>query len=304
MRLRRFLGVLCAAVATLVSGCGGEDRARPDLAFVSSRDGDYAIYEMDADGGGQRRLTEHDVSTSSPARLFFQIEPAWSPDGTRIAFTSRRSGDFDVYVMNADGTGTQRLTSTRENDTHPSWSPDGDEIAFARDSDIWVMSADGSNVRRVSDPMAEESEPAWAPDGSWLAYVRRAPGTASREIWLMRPDGSRRHVVLPQTGRSTGPAWSPDSTKLAFSSNEEGGSIFEIYTVGVDGQGLRTVVPTTADNFEPSWSPDGSKIAYQEDGAIFTVEVAGGEIEKLTDQADNDSSPVWNPVLPASGAIG
>jgi TolB protein len=268
------------------------------MAFVSTRDGDYAIYEMNADGRGQRRLTEHDVSTSSPARLLFQIEPAWSPDGTKIAFVSRRAGTFDVFVMNADGTGTRRLTSTKENDTHPTWSPDGDEVAFARDADIWVMAADGSNARRVSDPMVEESEPAWAPDGRWMAYVRRAPGTASREIWLMRPDGSGRHVVLSQTGSSTGPAWSPDSTRIAFSSNEEG-SLFEIYTVGVDGKGLRTVVPTRADNFEASWSPDGAKIAYQEDGAIFAVELGGGRVEKLTDNENNDSSPVWNPKPPS-----
>jgi Tol biopolymer transport system component len=297
MRLRRSLGVLGAAVAILGSGCGGDEQARPDLVFVSTRDGDYALYEMDADGGGQRRLTEHEASISSPARLFFQIEPAWSPDGAKIAFASRRSGDFEVYVMDRDGTGTTKLTSTTDNASHPTWSPSGTSIAYTRGSDIWVMNADGSNARRISDPLVDESEPAWAPDGSWIAYVRRAPGTASREIWLMRPDGSERHVLLPQTGRSTGPAWSPDSTRIAFSSNEEGGRLFEIYTVGVDGKGLRTVVPTTADNFEPSWSPDGSKIAYQEDGAIYTVELSGGEVEKLTDQDDNDSSPVWNPVL-------
>jgi Tol biopolymer transport system component len=300
MRLRRSLGATCAVVAILVGGCGGEDEARSDLAFVSTRDGDYAIYVMGADGDGQRRLTEHDASATSPARLFFQIEPAWSPDATRIAFTSRRAGDFDVYVMDADGTGTRRLTATKENDGHPTWSPDGDEIAFARDSDIWVMNADGSNARRVSDPMAEESQPSWAPDGSWLAYIRREPGTASREIWLMHPDGSQRHVLLPQTGSSTGPTWSPDSARIAFSSNEEGGRLFEIYTVGVDGKGLRTVVPTSADNFEPSWSPDGSTIAYQEGGAIFTVELEDGDIDKLTDQANNDSSPAWNP-KPAAG---
>jgi len=298
MRLWRSLGVLGAAVVIFGSGCGGDESARPDLAFVSTRDGDYAIYVMDADGHGQHRLTEHDVSTASPARLLFQVEPAWSRDGTKIAFTSRRAGSFDVYVMNADGTGTKRLTSTKENDTHPTWAPSDASIAFARDSDIWVMDADGSNARRVSDPMAEESEPAWAPDGRWIAYVRREPGTASREIWLMRPDGSQRHRLLPQTGTTTSPAWSPDSTKLAFSSNEEG-SVFEIYTVGVDGQGLRTVVPTTADNFEPAWSPDGSKIAYQEEGAIFTVEVAGGDVQRLTDQANNDSSPAWNPKPPS-----
>jgi TolB protein len=74
--------------------------------------------------------------------------------------------------------------------------------------------------------------------------------------------------------------------------------VYELYTVGVDGKGLRSVAPTTDDNFEPSWSPDGSKIAYQEDGAIFTVELGGGDVEKLTDNDTNDSSPVWNPKPP------
>ena len=115
MTIRRLSGVLVAIVTVIAgAGCGGSEEARPDLAFVSTRDGDYAIFEMNADGGAQHRLTPREVDASSPARLFFQIEPAWSPDGSRIAFSSRRSGTFDLYVMNADGTGTERLTSDGE----------------------------------------------------------------------------------------------------------------------------------------------------------------------------------------------
>jgi Tol biopolymer transport system component len=298
MRLRGSLGVLCAAVAVVLAGCGGDEEARPDLAFVSSRDGDYAIFEMNADGGAQHRLTVGGAEVTSPARLFFQIEPAWSPDGRRIAFSSRRSGTFDIYVMNADGTGTRRLTSSKDNESHPTWAANGRKIAFVRKEDIYTMNADGSAVRRISDPTAEESDPAWSPDGRWIAYVRREPGTASRELWLMRPDGSARRRLTPQTGSSATPAWSPDSTRLVFSSNEEG-SRYELYTIGVGGKGLRRVAPTARDNFEPSWSPDGTKIAYQEEGAIYTIELETRTIEKLTDSDDNDSSPVWNPLPPA-----
>ena len=298
MRLRRSLGVLGAAVAVVVSGCGGDEQARPDLAFVSTRDGDYAIFEMNADGSAQHRLTPRESEdVSSPARLFFQIDPAWSPDATEIAFASRRSGTFDVYVMAADGTGTRRLTSGRSNDSHPTWSVDGARIAFERDSDIWVMNADGSNAKRISDVTAEEGEPAWSPDGAWIAYVRRTPGTASRELWVMRPDGTERRALTRQNAAVTTPAWSPDSTRIVFASNRED-DVYALLTIGVDGKGLRSVVPTATDNFEPSWSPDGQTIAYFEDGAIYAVELGGGDVEKLTDSANNDSSPAWNPQPP------
>jgi TolB protein len=291
---------LVAGIAAFVAACGGEDEARPDLAFVSTRDGSYAIFEMDADGSAERRLTSADPDASSPAALFFQVEPSWSADGTRIAFSSRREGTFDIYVMNADGTGTTRLTSTKESDSHPTWSADGSKIAFARggSGDIYVMDADGSNVHRISDPLAEESDPAWSPDGNWIAYVRRAGGTTVQEVWLARPDGTERHALTSQGAKTFTPAWSPDSTRLVFTSNKDS-EVFELYTIGVDGKGLRSVIPTAGDNFEPTWSPDGSKIAYQEDGAIFTVELGGGDVEKLTDNENNDSSPAWNPQPPA-----
>ena len=296
MRLGRFLGVLCTAVAAVLGGCGGDERARPDLAFVSTRDGDYAIFEMNADGGAQQRLTPREGDSSSPARLFFQVEPAWSPDGTRIAFASRRTGAFHVYAMNADGTGTQQLTTGKTNDSHPSWSESGARIVFERASDIYVMNADGSDPSRISDPLADESQPAWSPDGRWIAYVRRTPGTASRELWVMRADGSGRRALTRQSARVVTPAWSPDSSRIVFASNKDG--VYELFTVGIEARGLRSVVESTSDNFEPSWSPDGSKIAYFEDGAIFAIELGGGEVEKLTDNENNDSSPAWNPRPP------
>jgi TolB protein len=286
------LAVLTIVLALV--GCGGEETARPDIAFVSSRDGDYAIFTMAADGGGERRLTDPEGDATGQDDLFFQVDPAWSPDGTRLAFASGRSGSSDIYVMSSDGTGTTRLTSGEKNDTHPTWSSSGEIVAFARDGDIYVVNMDGSGLRRISDVTAEESDPAWSPDGGWIAYVRRTPGTPVRNLWVMRPDGSERRALTRQNGRSFTPAWSPDSDRVAFTTNAEG-DLYELYTVGIDGKGLRRVAPTTGDNFEPSWSPDGSEIAYQEAGAIFSIELGGGEVRKLTDNENNDSSPAWNP---------
>ena len=299
MPVRLALAALAAIVLGAVAGCGGDGEARPDLLLVSTRDGDYAIFEMNADGSAQQRLTPREVGdVTATRRLFFQVNPAWSPDATRIAFVSQRSGSFDVYVMNADGTGTRRLTSGKGNDSHPTWSPDGRRLVFDRDGDIFAMNADGTDVTRISDVTAAEGEPSWSPDGKWIAYVRRTPGTASRELWLMRPDGSRRRALTARNATVATPAWSPDSSRVVFASNE-GGEIYKLYTIGVDGKGLRSVAPTASDNFEPSWSPDGQTIAYFEDGAIWMVELGGGEPERITDSANNDSSPVWNPRPPA-----
>jgi TolB protein len=285
---RVVLVFVCLLGAALVGGCGGGGGS-PDIAFVSTRDGDYAIYTMTATGGSEQRVSE---TQSELKVLFLQIDPAWSPDGTKLAYSGRESGNFDIYVMASDGTGVKRLTSTKDNDTHPSWSPDGKQIVFARGSDLFVMRADGSDVHQIS-VLGEKADPSWSPDGKWIAFTLRTAGTDVRELWIMRPDGSGRHRLTNQNARIFTPAWSPDSSRIAFASNK-GGTLFALYTIGVDGKKPRSVVPTANDNFEPSWSPDGTKIAYQEEGAIYTVELGGGDVQRLTSSDTNDSQPAWN----------
>jgi Tol biopolymer transport system component len=293
------LFVVLAAAVTALAGCDGSDNGSDtDIAFVSSRDGEYAIFAMSADGKGEHRLTPREGDAPEGESVFLQIDPAWSPDATKIAFVSARTGAPHVYVMNADGTGTKELTSgEKASDTHPSWSPDGASIVFARDGDIYVMGADGSNPTRISDINAQESDPSWSPDGDWIAYIKRTPGTPVQNLWVMHPDGTGRRALTKQAGRAFTPSWSPDSERIVFTMNRDE-SVFELFTIGLDGKRLRSVVPTVHDNFEPAWSPDGSKIAYQEDGAVFTVELGGGDVKRLTDQATNDSSPAWNPQPP------
>jgi Tol biopolymer transport system component len=290
-----------AVVGILLTGCGTEKTPRPDLAFVSTRDGSYAIFEMNADGSAQSRLTEADTDPTKPNGLFFQVEPAWSPDGTRIAFSSARAGSFDIYVMRADGTGTRRLTSTKEDDGHPTWSPDGDAIAFSRGTpgDIYVMNADGSDARALLGNPTGETEPAWSPDGAWIAYTQREPGSPVRELWIMRSDGTDSKRLTSLGASSLNPAWAPDSKRLAFTSNVVA-TLYDIYVLSVGQKNARRLTRVGPDTFEPAWSPDGTEIAFAQDGAIRTVEVATGDVEDLTDSGNNDSSPAWNPVPPAA----
>jgi TolB protein len=291
---------VAAAALLVAAGCGGSGgEPRPDLLVVSTRDGDYSVYALDAGGERQTRLTDAAGDPSTPRGLYFQVDPAWSPDGGRIAFASKRGGSFDLFVMNADGTGSRRLTSTKEDDVHPSWSPDGERIAFERGvpGAIHVMSADGSGSKRVTSDTAAEAQPAWSPDGSWIAYVRREPGTVIRELWLVHPDGSGRRQLTQLETVSYSPAWSPDGTRVAFSTDNRV-TQFDIYSVTIaDGETTR-ITATPDDSYEPAWSPDGATITFAEGGAIYSVAVEGSAdgATRLTDPDNNDSSPAWNPV--------
>jgi Tol biopolymer transport system component len=295
VRQLHLLGVAVAAcVTTLLAACAGSDGGQPDLLLVSTRDGEYAIYTMDATGGRQVRLTE-DRDGVSIDDVFFQVEPAWSPNGQKIAFASKRNGTFDLYVVNADGSGTKTLTSTPDHDGHPTWSPDGTQLAFERGErgDIYVMDADGTRPRRITDHPSQEIHPSWSPDGRWIVFVRRTPETRISELWLMRPDGSRLHQLTSLQAGSLSPSWSPDGRRIAFSTNG-GGTRFDIYTVGINGKGLRRLTRSADDAFEPAWSPDGRTIAFSRGGSIATVDSVGEERD-LTESENNDSSPAWNP---------
>jgi Tol biopolymer transport system component len=293
----RVLGAAALAVvlAFLAASCGGSGGARPDMLLVSTRDGDYAIYELDADGSNQHRLTDADNGSDEAAAVFFQIDPAWAPDATRIAFASRRGTSFDIYSMLADGSDTQQLTSTKDNDVHPTWSPDGKSIAFTRSPGrIYVMNADGGGERRLTKSLAEEADAAWSPDGEWVAFTRRTPGSPVREIWLAHPDGTGARAVTHFGQTIYGPTWSPDSKRLAFAGDLDG-TVYDIYSVDLQGGSVTRYTQSRSDAFEPAWSPDGQTIAFSRDGAIELID-PDGNITRLTDPADNDSSPAWNPV--------
>jgi TolB protein len=285
-----------AAVAVLlVAGCGGTSRPEgpPPLIFVSVKDGDYAIFGATADGKDAYRLTEEKGDPSSPQGLFFQVEPAWSPDGRSIAFTSLRDGISHVYVMAADGTGTRRLTDSGQADSHPTWSADGDAIVFAREGALFRVPAAGGTARRVGRGFGAAANPAFSPDGRMIAYDYRNPGSTVREVYVMNADGTGIRRVTKMGGTAAFPAWSPDGTTLAFQSDRIGH--LEIYAIRLDGTGLRRVTEAGVDAIQPAWTPEAD-VSYSSDGAIWLN--SDGTETRLTSGDDNDSAPAWRPVPP------
>jgi Tol biopolymer transport system component len=291
--MRRALAV--AALAALVlAGCGGSSPKGPRaMVFVSVKDGDYAIFGADADGKHARRLTKEQGDPSTPAGLFFQLQPAWSPDGTEIAFSSARDGIAHVYVMNADGTGTRRLTNTSQGDEHPSWSTDGKLIIFSREGALFAAPADGGKARRVGHGLGSAQDPAYSPDGKLIAYDYRKPGFQNREIYVMNADGTGIRAVTRLGGSSGLPAWSPEGKTLAFQSNADLDH-YEIFTVALNGTNVHRLTASSVDAIQPAFTPEGS-IGFSRDGAIL-VDDAGKE-SQLTSGKNVDTNPVWRPTL-------
>ncbi len=264
------------------------------MVFVSVKDGDYAIFGADADGKHARRLTKEKGDPSTPSGLFFQLQPAWSPDGTEIAFSSARDGVAHIYVMNADGTGTRRLTDTDQGDEHPSWSADGKRIVFSREGALFAAPAAGGKAHRVGRGLGSAQDPAYSPDGKLIAYDYRKPGFQNREIFVMHADGTGIRAVTRLGGSSGLPAWSPDGKTLAFQSNASLDH-YEIFRVAVNGTHVQRVTTSSIDAIQPAFTPDAS-IGFSRDGAIW---VDDGKTEtQLTSGKDDDTNPVWRPGQP------
>jgi Tol biopolymer transport system component len=284
------------------------------IAFVSERDGNEEIYVMNADGSNVQRLTFDPVGSPKS-----DVNPAWSPDGTRIAFVSNRNGNYEIYVMNADGSNQQRLTSSSHSDLNPTWSPDGTRIAFATNRDtnglyygyeIYVMNTDGSNQQRLTYNSVDDVNPAWSPDGTRIAFATQRDG--NYEIYVMNADGSNQQRMTSNTAVDGNPAWSHNGTRIVFVRNI-GLYYSEIYIINANVCQECTGTPpidlsnSPSADFDPTFSPIGTKIAFvtNRDGnnEIYTMNPDGTGKTRVTNNTALDSEPSWQPtsvkLLPA-----
>src|SRR2546426_573685 len=177
------------------------------IAFESSRDGQFEIYKMNSDGGGQTRLT------TNAAR---DTEADWSPDGTKIAFTSLRDGNQEIYVMNSNGSGQTNLSNNAAPDVGPSWSSNGTKIAFSSQRDgnneIYVMNSDGSGQTNLSNNAASDNAASWSPDGTKIAFSSQRDG--NDEIYVMNSDGKRQTRITNNAASDDEPSWGTEPNSL------------------------------------------------------------------------------------------
>jgi len=167
------------------------------------------------------------------------VKPAWSPDGTKIVFSSNRDGNYELYqlyIMNADGSNQHRVYFSNAMNVDASWSPDALEILFTSDKEgngtgnfeIFAIEPETTTgERRLTYRSGYDIYPVFSPDGKRVAFVSKADGNA--EIYAMNSDGSRLIRLTRDAAEDTEPSWSPDGTKIIFSSTRGGPSaIYEL----------------------------------------------------------------------------
>jgi len=340
------------------------------LAFLSDRalDGTNTLntnrtinlWVMNADGSAAVPVTTLTASFADVGNSAAD-NPAWSPDGRRLAYNSFRALDGsdgrnlfnhqNIWVVNADGSGSvplTRLTALSTDSVEPAWSPDGRKLAFASSrafdgsdapnrnatGNIWLMNADGSGATALTRIdaafLASSGNPLWSSDGRRIAFESQrdldgsnAGGLVSN-IWVMNADGSGATPLTRLASASiSGPAWSPNGNKLAYFSNRalDGSDGIDvslsdqadvevsgnppvksdtdnIWVINADGSGSAplTRLTNTMDSVDPAWASDGSRLAFAR-GNIWVMNADGSgavQLTKLT-AAVRCSSPKWHP---------
>jgi Tol biopolymer transport system component len=318
----RYAGLLAAIVALVTNaGCGnsgglavstGGGNVADTIAFVS-RDGTInhiRLMDVDSSGVGSnlRRLT-----TDTEAEDYI----SWSPDGKRIAYQRAVNGAA-IYVISADGTGKQRLSSTPGMDVTPSWSPDGTQIVYARLysppqpnnpplTDIRIMNADGTGDHAILSATRFSIEPRWSIKNK-ISFISLRGGS-NLNVYVMNPDGTGL-AQLTYLGNNGEPTWSPDGDRIIFGSDREGGGKLNILAMNADGsnQVQLTYFDVPIEAGDSNWSSDGKKITFERDingmkqsdpnafAEVWTMTADGSGATSTTIQcADVGCSPRWRP---------
>ena len=272
----RLVLIVVGAFALLAASHSGGGTAIEQLAFT--RGG--SIWTIGADGKNARLLIRDAHS------------PAWSPDGTRLAFVSARTGDEEIYVARANGREVTRLTTSPGEDLSPAWSKSGKRIAWSRDREIWTMTAFGSDKRpvvRKSLVWHEHYSPSWL--GPRLVYSSNRVSSFNGELFLTP---AKRLTFTKGSDGVLGddgmPDVSPDGRRIAFTSNRDQQG--EVYVMNANGSGQKRLTRRAGDDWAPDFSPDGTQIAFtQLPGTIWVLNADGTGLRRLTRGTDAD----WRP---------
>ena len=280
---RAVLILVLLAVAIPVS-------ADPWIAFLSRREGNRNCrFIVRPDGSNLINLSES---------LGVRPTESQSPDKTKIVFSSKRTGNYDVFVMDANGSNLVNLSNKGGGDHHPQWSPDGTQVMWygwppRKDEGgarIYLNDPDGSNLRDLGRGLW----PHWSPDGKMIGFTLDGlPNTAM----IMNTDGSGRREVPNRFIQTRFLAWSPDGKKVALNRVHMNND-FQVVVMNADGSDaiVLTGALMTYISLSPDWSPDGRRIVFAAESDIFVADVDGTNLVNLTAHhpPGRHQSPSWS----------
>lgn len=293
---------LPSAVSPFPSGLNGTLAFQSDRRSPDNPDGRNHIFTIDLASGRVTQLTT--------GRNHHDQHPKWSPDGSRISFVSSRAGNFDLYVMNADGSGVMRLTDHPANDFDPIWMPDMQSLIFSSERDsrsdlyrVWI--ADRRVERLTHHFVGRAIMPSVSPDGRQVAFAAQ---TLQRlQFWEFQIHildlATGKTTPLDNSGGACWPSWSPDGRTLANVLLSREPSTIQLRNP--DGSGAREIAADPKRwAYYPDWSKDGRLIALSvspqhhegEDWDLAVVAADGSRpLQKLTTGPGNDRLPDWKP---------
>jgi TolB protein len=277
---------LVLVAASLLSGCGGGSGGGstppPRVAFLSDRTGDLDIYITTmVPGFPTVNLTNHPAGDDAFC---------WSPTGNQLAFLSDRSGAWELWTINANGTGATQLTSTGGTKADPAWSPVGNKIAFVHNSDIWVYDFTTNTTQNLTLGNGNNRMPCWSPSGNKIVFASDRAG--NWDIWEMDANGANVTQLTNDPQDEQRPVWSPNGQKIAF---ERGNHVWVIDSNGANPVNISS--GAGAVNRWPTWSANSQYIFFEGDGNIYRNDPAGTTLLQLTNTGNS-----FTPNCPKSGA--
>lgn len=271
------------------------------LLFTSTRDGNWEVYTMNANGSAQKNLSNHP---------FADYGLGWSPDGRYILFYSNRDGNEDIWRMGADGSNPVNLTKHPAGERAAAWSPDGKEIVFISDRDgeereLYLMNTDGTEQRRVSFYKSYIECPSWLADGSGMMFTMMVKDKTDTgyvnngDIHQISKDGKKLKRLSYKKGFDSGASFSPNFKQIAFYGPTDNKS-YDIFLMDTDGSNISNLTNDAIEDYSPSWSPDGEWIAYTSGSKgkydVWMIHVPSKEKVQLTSAPKRNESPIWKPL--------